>query len=498
MIASWMLYALLVGAMLAGAAAALESLCRLAGRPTRWVWSGALLAAVALTALAPWRASRPDAAPLPLPLRSAMVEGAAREAGVAGRLASAVRIALADARAAVARGPARLLAAVERRSPPWLEQSVAVVWPVATALLLSLLAAVHLRYRRARRGWPRAELQGVAVRISPEAGPAVVGLARPEIVVPRWLLQRAPEEQRLVLAHEREHVRAGDAALLAAAWTAVALLPWHPAAWWMLARLRLAVELDCDARVLRRGAPPRSYGALLIDIAGLSGLAGHRSGLRLGAPALADEPSHLERRLIAMTSRRPRFAAARGATLAALALGATLAACEAALPTAAEVDRMDAASATDRAQRMKVLSEDDSLTSFTIDGEAATAEQANLLAPEQIAAVEVVRKDGRGEVRITTRARAEATGMPMPEDGTRFKVRITDPPSGSPEVAFESKEREFTGLIFIDGVKADQAAMRALSPDRIESVEVIKGPAATQRYAEPEAANGVIRITTRK
>ena len=73
----------------------------------------------------------------------------------------------------------------------------------------------------------------------------------------RWLLRRAPDEQRIVLAHEAEHVRARDPLLLAAGCAGVALLPWHPVSWWLLARLRLAVELDCDRRVLRRGVAPR-------------------------------------------------------------------------------------------------------------------------------------------------------------------------------------------------------------------------------------------------
>src|SRR5262249_56789106 len=98
-------------------------------------------------------------------------------------------------------------------------------------------------------------------------GPVVTGLVRPEIVVPRWMLQRAPSEQRVVLAHEAEHVRAGDALLLATASAAVILMPWNPALWYMLSRVRLAVELDCDARVLRGGVAAMAYGTLLIDLA---------------------------------------------------------------------------------------------------------------------------------------------------------------------------------------------------------------------------------------
>ena len=54
----------------------------------------------------------------------------------------------------------------------------------------------------------------------------------------------------------------------------------------------------------------------------------------------------------------------------------------------------------------------------------------------------------------------------------------------------------FEGLIFVDGVKATEEAMK-MSPDRIQSIEVIKGAAAEKLYG-PEGAKGVIRITTKK
>src|SRR4029077_189986 len=140
-----------------------------------------------------------------------------------------------------------------------------------------IFLGVQLRFRRARMAWPVTVLQGVRVRVAVRLGPArirvaeaegiapvLMCVARPEIIVPRWLLDRAAEDQRLVVAHEAEHVRAHDALLLGMACAAGALVPWNPAVWFMLSRLRLAVELDCDARILRGGATPRSYGTLLI------------------------------------------------------------------------------------------------------------------------------------------------------------------------------------------------------------------------------------------
>lgn len=52
-------------------------------------------------------------------------------------------------------------------------------------------------------------------------------------------------------------------------------------------------------------------------------------------------------------------------------------------------------------------------------------------------------------------------------------------------------------LIFVDGVEleAGSAALGSLNPDDIESIEVIKGEAATELYGE-RAENGVIQILT--
>src|SRR5690606_2123038 len=100
-----------------------------------------------------------------------------------------------------------------------------------------------LHYRRMRRKWPTVEMDGTRVRLSPSAGPAVIGLFRPEIVIPKWLLTTSAAERELAIAHEKEHLRAHDAALLAGGCLLAALVPWNPAMWWMVFRLRLSVEI---------------------------------------------------------------------------------------------------------------------------------------------------------------------------------------------------------------------------------------------------------------
>ena len=53
MIASWMLYLLAVGGLLAVAARALDAAARRARRATRWIWAGALATLVLLAVIAP-------------------------------------------------------------------------------------------------------------------------------------------------------------------------------------------------------------------------------------------------------------------------------------------------------------------------------------------------------------------------------------------------------------------------------------------------------------
>jgi hypothetical protein len=59
-------------------------------------------------------------------------------------------------------------------------------------------------------------------------------------------------------------------------------------------------------------------------------------------------------------------------------------------------------------------------------------------------------------------------------------------------------QKQFDGLLLIDGVKSDAAAMAALDRSRIESIDVIKGAPAEKLSSDPLAKNGIIRITTKK
>ncbi|HET9682517.1 MAG TPA: M56 family metallopeptidase, partial [Gemmatimonadaceae bacterium] len=242
----FLLYVALVITLAAVVGWAAESLCREYGRATRWAWLAASGIALVLVARAVTSSSANAAT---VTYSRIALPAASKVAAPEWSLLQLLRDAISISATAV-----HVVTDSIVRAVPSGMTSLAVFFWIATSLLaLVVLTFVHLRIRRARREWAEADLFGTRVRIAPDVGPAVVGVMRPQIVVPSWLLSRSDGEQQLVLAHECEHLRARDHLLLGAGSLVVALVPWHPAAWWMLSRLRLAIELDCDARVLRRG-----------------------------------------------------------------------------------------------------------------------------------------------------------------------------------------------------------------------------------------------------
>lgn len=174
-----------------------------------------------------------------------------------------------------------------------------VAWLAVSAVFASLLAAGSIRNVRVLRRGSARRIRGVSVVVTDAIGPAVLGWVRPRIVVPEWLTQRNEQEQQMVVRHEAEHVAARDPLLAGAAVLLVCALPWHPLLWYQLRRLRLAIELDCDARVLRR-TDARAYSRLLVDVA---------ERVARGTPfatALAFPRTFLERRVRMITHRAHR------------------------------------------------------------------------------------------------------------------------------------------------------------------------------------------------
>jgi hypothetical protein len=276
MIVPFIAYSLVVGACVAAAAWLLERALGFPGQTRRKIWIAAVVAAILLPPLVvlsqepvrPQPATRIDFAP------PVLVQ--------AGQIAESLRASPLLRGARIADLPLDAIAAGS-----WLLASLAlVVFHASGAWRLS---------RRARR-WRAASLDSQPISVAPDIGPALYGWLRPRVVFPAWLLAAPDSMQRLALAHEREHLAVRDPQILAAATLLSALLPWNAPLLWMLRRLRFAMEVDCDARVIRAGADPADYGLALLFVSE------RQSRSPIGTLALIERASQLERRIHIMVS----------------------------------------------------------------------------------------------------------------------------------------------------------------------------------------------------
>ena len=308
MIVAWMLYSLFIATMLGIAAIATERASRLAGRPTRWIWLGALIGTLVLPLVA--RLFRAPGSP----------GGAAMAPGAFEPTASATLAQLATGWWSATAVPSTL------------EIPLLLAWIGASLVVLGVLLTAYIRLRRELRRWRRERVEDVEVRVSEDRGPAAVGFARIEVVLPRWVLACTATERRLIILHEMEHRRAGDTRLVVAALASAVLMPWNPLVWWQLRRLRLATELDCDRRVLQKGADVRAYASLLLN-AKLDGL-----GTRLLTATLFRSKSELGRRIETMTAPQPSHRYLRAVAAAVVGGGVLFAACETPTPSAPDAE----------------------------------------------------------------------------------------------------------------------------------------------------------------
>jgi hypothetical protein len=290
----WIAYVLVVGLFLAAAAFAAERAAQLRGSPGRWIWLAAILGSLFLpSVIASVSVQAPPLHPV---------------AGDGGQL-----VALRQLTSSVLQPSAWLLAAGgPTAASPDLDRLLQLAWLAGSAgLLLSLVTAAAGLHRR-RRGWDQGVVAGERVYISEEVGPAVVGLLRPRIVVPRWIAAAPSDLQQMVIAHERAHLDAGDARLLAIGLLLVVAMPWNLPLWWQLRRLRFAIEMDCDARVLSAGRDVSAYGRALLAV-------GERGSAHVAVVAgMAESKTFLEMRMRKMVSKRTRFAWATASGLATL------------------------------------------------------------------------------------------------------------------------------------------------------------------------------------
>jgi hypothetical protein len=97
---------------------------------------------------------------------------------------------------------------------------------LANGTLPALLgSAAHFTW--CKRGWPLETSLGTDVYVAPALGPAIVGLLRLRIAIPRWLLSAPASHQEAVITHERSHLEARDTQHFTAALYLLLFMPWN-------------------------------------------------------------------------------------------------------------------------------------------------------------------------------------------------------------------------------------------------------------------------------
>ncbi|HEY6457044.1 MAG TPA: M56 family metallopeptidase [Steroidobacteraceae bacterium] len=294
----WALYVIAVSALVGAAALCAERAARLRRAPTRWHWLAAILASLMM----------------PILISSVSVQAPAIP-GITTARPAARAVALRSV-TSIPLSPQGWISDSNARQNNWrsFDSILENVWRFGSAAMLLILLVQAVLLAARKRRWPREQVLSRNVLLSTNVGPAIVGFLRPCVVIPAWVKSAPPQIQRAVIAHEYAHLEARDPLLLTAALFALVLVPWNLPLWWQLHRLRHALEVDCDARVVRSGHDVVLYSETLIAV-------GERQSAYLGAiAAMSESPSLLEQRIKIMLGEPARWWKVSAALLVCLSL----------------------------------------------------------------------------------------------------------------------------------------------------------------------------------
>jgi uncharacterized protein (TIGR03435 family) len=97
--------------------------------------------------------------------------------------------------------------------------------------------------------------------------PGVFGIVRPVLLLPENINDRlSPSQLSAIIAHELWHIRRRDNLTAAIHMLVEAAFWFHPAVWWIRARLLEERERACDEAVLQSGNEARLYAESILDV----------------------------------------------------------------------------------------------------------------------------------------------------------------------------------------------------------------------------------------
>jgi TonB family protein len=159
----------------------------------------------------------------------------------------------------------------------------AVVWVLAAGVAVRLawlvLGLWRLRQMRRRAETPATlepAVEDLRAALAPHAAlrwsshvtqPVTFGVVSPVVLLPRSVESLSAEARRGVVCHELLHVARRDWPWILVEELVRTAFWYHPAVWWLLARLDLSREQVVDDRVVRHTSARRSYMDALVSFA---------------------------------------------------------------------------------------------------------------------------------------------------------------------------------------------------------------------------------------
>jgi bla regulator protein blaR1 len=156
-----------------------------------------------------------------------------------------------------------------RHTTNWIPFAIFATWFAGFIYVLLMRLHGWLVIRAAMRASkPMDVAASISVQTAPGViEPGVVGFVRPVLVLPEGIAHELTAAQMdAVIAHEQAHIRRRDNLTSALHMIVEAIFWFHPAVWWIGAKLVEERERACDEAVLTMGNEPHVYAEGILNV----------------------------------------------------------------------------------------------------------------------------------------------------------------------------------------------------------------------------------------
>lgn len=364
----------------------------------------------------------------------------------------------------------------------WWMTALAVIYFTGVAFMLTRIIIDLLKVRHLiRSGETRFEEDGTRI--------AVLDRDVPPFSWAGWIVMSREDFEsgnRHIIEHEKAHIRLGHSWYVLLVDVLASMQWFNPAMWLLRSDLSAIFEYEADDAVLSQGADIKEYQYSLI-----------RKAISAGGYSITNSFNHsiLKNRITMMSKSRSSMSGAFKA-LYVLPLVAAALTANAKTVTSYKYSVQDITAPEDI--------EETSVQTVAIPQFIEEPEVQDINVPETVE--EPVSQSGIApedmeELVDQTAAVTEDVKEPDFQTAALLDTVIIVPPTGvedaqTPNIVVNRKDDGPEPLIIIDGKESSRAEMEKISPDDIESIEVLKGQTAVEKYGE-KAGNGVVIINMR-